>query len=260
MDFSLFVPGKKVVIETRLGLVAHKAESHIIGVREPDFILVDMPTAGGFPLLTERDERCLVHILDEGRIVGVPARLHLALQEPFPMGILQHTGKTHERRVRKQDRVDCNFCAVAKPRNFALRAASRAAPPPAGGKFHGALIDLSASGCQIAVPLVGPSGDFLIRLGSIDEVCQTDRACYSLENLMLHFARGRFVDLTFDMPKPVAGRYDNTSCQTRWARPIESVLLVGLRFDEPSEAFQSAVSRLVEFQRRFFTCPVQGSE
>lgn len=262
MDRSLFVPGKKVVIETRLGPVAHKAQSRIIGVREPDFVLVDMPATGEFPFLIEHDERCFVHILDEGRIVGVPARLHFALQEPFAIGILQYTGKTmHERGVRKRDRVDCNLCATVKPRSAASLATGRAAPARDGFQFLGALSDLSASGCQIAIPLVGPSGEFLTPLGNTEEVCESDRASYSMENLTPLFVRGKSVDLAFEMPKPEAGRYSNTPCRTRWTRPSGSVLLAGLRFDKPPEAFRSAVSRLVEFQRRFYTRPVpSGSD
>src|ERR1035437_9413718 len=164
MEMNLFVPGRKVVIETRVGQSVHKGESRIIGVREPDFLLLDMPTVNGSPLLSYQGEKCVVRVLHEGRIVGISAGLQFALNRPFPMAVLQCVGDTHEIRVRKHDRVGCNFGALVKPRASAPAPVSAGDPPldaPQGPKIRAALIDLSDSGCQVAIPLADASGEFL---------------------------------------------------------------------------------------------------
>lgn len=259
MEINLFVPGRKVVVETRVGQMVHKGESRIIGVREPDFLLLDMPSANGAPLLSYQGEKCIVRVLHEGRIIGVSAGLQFALNRPFPMAVLQCSGETHEIRVRKHDRVGCNFGAIVRPRTSAP--APVGAPPlnsPVGPDLRAALIDLSDTGCQVAIPLADASGEFLTPLGVIDQSEMTDSTPYLLSNLVPHFGREAFAEMSFDLPEPEPGRYEDVLCQTRWARSGGSVLLVGFLFLEPTTALRNAVTRIVEYQKRFFTRPVQG--
>lgn len=260
MEMNLFVPGRKVVIETRVGQSVQKGESRIIGVREPDFLLLDMPTVSGSPLLTYQGEKCIVRVLNEGRIVGVSAGLQFALNRPFPMAVVQCVGDTHEIRVRQHDRVGCNFGALIKSRASAPAPAGDPPPDvPKGPELRAALIDLSDSGCQVAIPLADASGEFPTPLGVIDLAEVTDSSQYLLANLIPHFGREAFADLTFDLPEPEPGRHEDVLCETRWARSGGgSVLLVGFLFLEPSEALCNAVRHIVEYQKKFFTRPVQS--
>jgi c-di-GMP-binding flagellar brake protein YcgR len=160
--------GRSTVLERRVGKVQRRAKSTIIGVREPSYLIVDLPFVNGRPIPAPDDKQCIVRLVSEGSAIGFRAKVARTYLEPFPMAILLYPPEFQEVPVRQADRVACSIVATLMPvvdtpagtEAQRAEAAQQSPPPPEAKKADSSSRTRRKNAASAAAPPPRPEAPF----------------------------------------------------------------------------------------------------
>ncbi|MBN1868226.1 flagellar brake protein [Candidatus Sumerlaeota bacterium] len=262
--------GQDIFVERNVGKAQIKATSTILGAREPNYLIIDMPQHESKTMFLRAAEDCIVRFFSDGRMVGFRALIVKAILEPVPMAVLRYPEEYEQKTLRRHDRVDCNI-----PTTLTLDDAAAAAKTAAGllkndkgaglsGSEAGGLapmsatiINLSQGGLQILLPIYdegnprGAAG--LVALG----VAVAQHPLYRLDVLEALYAQEIRLHMGFDIPPPVETRFNEIACEVRWTIRQKENFFLGVRFVDPPEEATRSIGAIIEHQFKHFFAPVK---
>jgi c-di-GMP-binding flagellar brake protein YcgR len=256
---SHFTLGQTIMIERRIGKLQNKSESQIVGIYDPYYLIAELPVQNGRPRLTEEDKQCIVRTVCNGSAVGFRARIESIQMRPFPMVFLIYPREYEEVSIRENDRIDCcipmSFVPLVDtptaPSDEKTRSMTEIVSLPTS-PLAGNITDLSAGGCQVAIPLYNPE-NFPETLKSWNlNVAPEHYENYNLVKYQLWFARGGRASIDLTLPEPAYSQYPSTQCEIRWVRNTNETFQIGMRFLHPSVEMQTYINKIVAHQNRFF--------
>lgn len=265
LNAEYFVPGQPILIEQRVGTFNCRADSKIIGTASPNYLLAELPMANGRSALAADAKQCVVRFISSGTVIGFRAIVEAVQLSPFPMVTFSYPQEYQEVVIRQKERIDCCLPCQMKPLDWApldlsetttvvgSEALARLPKDP----LFAAVVDLSSGGCQVAFPYIDPLYPDANPLPQVrKQIVPAMDQFYRSNRLQTIFTKGRLAELTFDLPEPVAGLYENIKVETRWIKSSHHTLLVGLKYTENMAALEEAVEKLVTHQNTYFKRPV----
>jgi hypothetical protein len=255
--------GTVLHLERRLEDKSLRGSSKIIGAHEPRYLMVDMPTAYGKPMMFLTGEKCVVRFLHKGSLLGFKADVLKVISDPFPMMLLEYPKTVEALKLRKEERLECNLdCAlsllpfsVSTPQPKAAEGDPEPvlteAPMPTAA-LRGFICDLTTGGCQVSIIALDP-GNYSRKIMELRrEMPVEERAFYHSSALKESLLPERTAFLDFELPQPAPGAHSLVACEIRWVIQQGFHHNVGVRFREPSSHLQESIQAIIEHQQRYF--------
>jgi c-di-GMP-binding flagellar brake protein YcgR len=269
LNADYFTPGLPIQIEQQSGSMLGRLNSKIIGTTAPNFILAELPMSNGRPALLANPAQCCIRLVSDGIAIGFQATIKCFQVTPFPLVIFSYPEQYQKIVVRKRERIECCIEALLFPRPWAsigevgdpnengvVESADLLAQLPKE-PYYTAVVDLSAGGCQVAIPFIDPlfhGEDIFPELRR--QVPESQEMFYRSSRLVNVFTRGRVCELSCELPAPAGISLERVQVETRWINRSKHSLLVGLKFSGPVRGLSETVQSLVEYQLKYFKRPI----
>ncbi|MFP4379998.1 MAG: flagellar brake domain-containing protein [Candidatus Sumerlaeia bacterium] len=251
--------GKTVLLE-RTVTKTRKA-TKLIGARDPNYLIVELPFIENMPMFTETTQSCIVRFMGAGNIYGFRADIVCMLMHPFPMLVLRYPEKYESISVRKNPRIECNIKvsvsteAIVDGDGDASENTENEKKEEAAIPLRGAIVDISEGGLGLLFPIFerGTPPEAVKQNPFGIEVSRKEM--YFLENLEKYFVEEQSIFLNFELPQPSAGTFENVSGKINWASSEGGKFTVGVQFDEMSEELREKANGLIMHQQTYFNAP-----
>ncbi|MBK1619018.1 hypothetical protein CKO42_11360 [Lamprobacter modestohalophilus] len=256
---ELFIPGTQVVVERRNGVNQRKAVARIVGAHPPRYLLLDEPLVGQQRLLEPDDKSCIIRFLQDGHAFGFRSQIILHSRDPFPMLIVSYPQDFQDVAVRDEARIGCGIPArLARSESECPpcedRSASQEKLPAA--PLSVTVLDLSTSGCQIAIPILDPEDDPDTGLSEhVRSIPAKQRADYAIARVQAMCPRNARLQMDLELPPPWPEHFEKVICQVQWAKTLQGYFLIGGRFVAHPPQFIETIGKLIEHQIKYFTQP-----
>jgi hypothetical protein len=249
-----FTPGTPVLVESRRGKREFKSRTQIIGAYPPRYLLLAEPMLSGEPMLASTEQQCILRFVKKGLAFGFRAEVVSHQLTPFQMLTVTYPKTFEQVSVRKQDRIGCGIPSTMVPLSaHSATDPTHDAPNPA--PLKATILDLSATGCQIAIPIFTPDQQQNLPSPGRPEIPPEQEASYTLEQLRERISRDDSVQLAVDFPPPWPEHFDNILCKVRWEKTFRGYYVIGAKFTEMPERFRDNVSKLIDYQLTYFNRP-----
>ncbi|HNY27512.1 MAG TPA: flagellar brake protein [Candidatus Sumerlaeota bacterium] len=243
-------PGKILMVQRQMS--TNKYKCPVLGIRPPDFLLIELPNYGNAPIGMLCGDQCSVRFLSQGVIYGFQTAVAQVYYDPFPMMFVDYPKQFEEISVRRVQRLECHLPATVTPVEQEEPLSNGWGWDQTWKEHQSFIIDLGEGGLQVAIPTL-PSEANPPTPPPVPQTHPETARPYPPEELNHFYQKDRVVSVRFVLPTIGPNQILLVDGRICWTLTTPEYFFFGLGFMDPSVEVLHSIQKVIREQDEFFS-------